>query len=32
MPAIIANDAPKIWFGLPMPGEAILIFPGLALA
>ena len=32
MPAIIWISSPKIWSAVPTPCEAMLIFPGLALA
>src|SRR5271167_3320349 len=32
MPVIILNNSPEIWSGVPIPADAILILPRLALA
>ena len=31
-PVIILNSSPATWGGVPLPAEAMLILPGLALA
>jgi hypothetical protein len=31
-PAIILNSCPETWAGVPLPPDAMLILPGLALA